>query len=86
MKYTTTSLIKELEKFPEDLVIETELAMMWNYDDKYKEYMKSMSPELFKEFTQSVAIDLCIFEGSWEKGNVSDVDGIFKKFQKIVEE
>lgn len=29
------------------------------------------------------ATNLCIFEGNWEKGNVSNVDGVFEKFQSI---
>ena len=85
MKYTTTSLIKMLKKFPVDLPIETELSMMWNYPDHVKEHIKYMSDEDFKEYTMNQATDLCIFEGSWEKGNISDVDGKFKKYQKIME-
>ena len=34
MKYTTTSLIEILKKFPKDLPIETQLAFMWNYPDE----------------------------------------------------
>ena len=56
---------------------------MWNYPDELKEKMNDMSPEDFMEFTMNNATDLCIFEGSWEKGNVSNVDGKFEEFQKI---
>lgn len=79
-KYTTTSLIEILEEFPEDLPIETELALLWNYPDDLRNEMGNMSNEEFLILTQENATDLCIFEGSWEKGNVSDVDGKFKEF------
>lgn len=39
--------------------------------------------EEFRDLTMNHATDLCIFEGNWEKGNVSNVDGVFEKFQKI---
>ena len=81
-KYTTTSLIETLKEFPEDLPIETELALLWNYPDKLKTKMDTMSKEEFIELTQENATDLCIFEGSWEKDNISDVDGKFEEFYK----
>lgn len=83
-QYTTTSLIEILSKFPKDLPIETELALMWNYPDKLRDKMDSMDSEEYVEFTMNHATDLCIFEGSWDKGNVSDVDGKFEKFQKVI--
>lgn len=83
MKYTTTSLIEVLEKFPKDLPIETELSFMWNYPDEFRSSMEILSEEEFIELTQKNATNLCIFEGSWEKGNVSDVDGKFEKFQQM---
>lgn len=79
-KYTTTSLIETLKEFPEDLPIETELALLWNYPDNLKTKMDTMSKEEFFTLTQENATDLCIFEGSWEKDNISDVDGKFKEF------
>ncbi|MBO6274243.1 MAG: hypothetical protein J6M91_01655 [Methanobrevibacter sp.] len=84
-EFTTTSLIEFLLKFPKDLPIETELACMWNYPEEILEKMEDMSAEEFREFSMNKATDLCIFEGSWEKGNVSNVDGKFEKFQKIIE-
>lgn len=79
-RFTTTELIEFLLKFPEDLQIETELSCMWNYPDELKDKMNDMSSDDFMEFTMNNATDLCIFEGSWEKGNVSNVDGKFEEF------
>lgn len=74
MKYTTTSLIEILKKFPENTPIETELAFMWEYPEELKEIRNSYSEEYFRELTMQKATSLCIFEGSWEKGNVSDIE------------
>ena len=83
MNYTTSTLISLLEKFPQDLIISTELAFMWNYPDELLVEKDCMSDDEFKELTIKNATGLCIFEGSWEKGNVSDVDGKFEEFQNI---
>ena len=70
-KYTTTSLIKVLEKFPEDLPIETELAMVYNYDDD--KIIEETSGKTFKDEDEVYdiyskhATELAIFEGSWEE-------------------
>ena len=83
-KYTTTSLIKKLEKFPANLPIETELACLFNYDsDKAieetagKEY--DNEEELF-DVHMKYATELAIFEGSWEEDNISDLEGIMPKY------
>lgn len=74
-KYTTTSLIKELEKFPEDLPIETELAMVYNYDsDKVL-----ADQDVFDDYAKH-ATELAIFEGSWEDDNISDLNNIMPKY------
>ena len=83
MRYNIEELINILNKFPKNLKIETELALMWNYSDDILKYQDQMSAEEFRDFTMNHATDLCIFEESWEKGNVSDVNGVFKKYQKI---
>lgn len=83
-KFTTTSLIKLLLNFPKDLPIETEIAVMWNYPNELYDKIDSMDSKEYKEFTMNHATDLCIFEGSWDKGNVSNVDGKFEKFQNII--
>lgn len=38
MRYTIEEFINILNKFPKDLKIETELALMWNYPDDILEY------------------------------------------------
>lgn len=83
MKYNIKELINILNKFPKDLKIKTELALMWNYPDDILKYQDQMSTEEFRDLTMNHATDLYIFEGGWEKGNVSNVDGVFKKYQKI---
>ena len=80
-KYTVNDLIKELEKFPKNLPIETELAFMWNYPTELLEYFEDYDEDDFVLLTQANALDLCIFEGSWEK-NVSNVDGKFEEYFK----
>lgn len=82
-KFTTTSLISFLKQFPEDLPIETELAIMWNYPDELITDGVDTSSDEFAVKTMNNATDICIFEGNWEKGNVSDVDGKLEEFQKI---
>lgn len=81
-KYTTTSLIETLKEFPKDLPIETELSLLWNYPDNLTNQKENMGNEEFFRLTQENATDLCIFEGSWEKDNISDVNGKFKEFYK----
>lgn len=82
-KFTTTSLIDFLEKFPKDLPIETELAIMWNYPDELITEDVDTGSDEFTLTTMENATDICIFEGDWGTGNVSDVDGKFEEFQKI---
>ena len=83
-KYTTTSLIKELEKFPEDLPIETELAMVYKYDDdKVIEETSGKTYNDIKELCDDYAkyaTELAIFEGSWEEDNISDLNNIMPKY------
>ncbi|MBQ2651917.1 MAG: hypothetical protein IJF83_00020 [Methanobrevibacter sp.] len=80
MKYTVSEFIELLNKFPEDLPIETDLSLMWNYPEELKSKKDSMADEEFVRYTQENATDLCIFEGSWERGNISDVDGKLEKY------
>lgn len=83
-KYTTTSLIKTLEKFPEDLPIETELAMVYNYNDD--KVIEETSGKTFKDMDEVYdiyskhATELAIFEGSWEEDNISDLNNIMPKY------
>lgn len=82
-KFTTTSLIKLLKEFPKDLPIETELSLLWNYPDELRKYYDKIPYDEYEELTIQKATDLCIFEGSWEKDNISDVDGKLKEFLKV---
>lgn len=83
MKHTVKSFIEFLEKFPEDLVIETELACLWDFPEELQEIKNGYSDEYFRELTQMKATKLYIFEGSWETGVVSDLEGkLEKKFKK----
>ena len=77
-KYTTTSLIKELEKFPKDLPIETDLAFAYD-DDFYSEGEYDSEEDLYDAF-KAHAIRLAIFEGSWEEDNISDLNNILPEF------
>lgn len=57
MKWTTTSLIEELQKFPEDLEIITELSLLWNYPPEIMEG-NDISTDEFKEYSQNKAVKL----------------------------
>ena len=90
-KYTTTSLIKELEKFTEDLPIETELAMVYNYDDD-KVLAESRDTyediqDVFDDYAKH-ATELAIFEGSWEEDYEQKRNKVAEKFiiQKTLKE
>lgn len=84
MKYTTTSLIRTLEKYPENLPIETELAFIFNYDsDKVLEEVSGKTydnEEELYEVYEKHATELAIFEGSWEEDNISDLNNILPKY------
>lgn len=79
-KYTTTSLIKELKKFPEDTPIETDLAFIFNYNDMWNFFKDEMSDDEFLDFSKSKATDVAIFEGSWEEDNISDINNIMPNY------
>ena len=83
MYYTVGELIEELNKFPKDLEILTELSMMWNFPKEIKTKIDELDMDDYVRLTQKEAYELLIFEGSWEKDNISDVDGLFwKHFQE----
>ena len=80
-KYTTTSLIKELKKFPEDTPIETDLAFIFNYNNIWCDCFKNeMSDNEFLDFCKMTATDIAIFEGSWEEDNISDINNIMPNY------
>ena len=73
-KYTTTSLIEFLEKFPRDTPIKNDLALMWNYNDNPPHLRVSktfLDEDDFRELSIKEATFLCIFEGDWEDGSVT---------------
>lgn len=82
MKFTVGSLIKELEKFPEDLEIVTELSFLWNYPDSLME-SEDVGSDGFEDLSKANADELLIFEGSWEKDNISDVDNILEEYLQV---
>lgn len=84
MKFTVQSLIDELSKFPTNLEIITELSFMWNFPEEIREeYDGDINSKDFAEYSKSQANELLIFEGSWEKDNISDVDNILEEYLQV---
>lgn len=80
-KYTTTSLIEELQKYPENTPIRTELALLYHYNDLCHFFREEdESDEDFLTYCKSTASDLCIFEGSWEEDNLSDLNNLIPEY------
>lgn len=80
-KYTTTTLIEELQKYPENTPIRTELAFLYHYNDLCHFFREeNESDEDFLTYCKSTASDLCIFEGSWEEDNVSDLNNLITEY------
>lgn len=79
-KYTTTSLIEELKKFPEDTPIKTDLAFIFNYNNMCDCFKNEMSDDEFLDFCKKTATDVAIFEGSWEEDNISDINNIMPNY------
>lgn len=80
-KYTTTTLIEELQKYPENTPIRTELALLYHYNDLCHFFREeSESDEDFLTYCKSTASDLCIFEGSWEEDNLSDLNNLIPEY------
>lgn len=80
-KYTTTSLIKELENFPKDTVIRADLAFIFNYDeDIISPKSSNETDDDFLERCKKVATDVAIFEGDWKKDNISDLENIMPEY------
>ena len=59
-KYTTTSLIEELKKFPEDTPIKTDLAFIFNYNNMCDCFKNEMSDDEFLDFCKKTATDVAI--------------------------
>lgn len=80
-KYTTTTLIEELQKYPENTPIHTELAFLYRYNDLCHFFRKEdESDEDFLNYCKSTTSDLCIFEGSWEDDNLSDLNNLIPEY------
>ena len=80
-KYTTTTLIEELQKYPENTPIRTELALLYHYNDLCHFFREEdESDEDFLNYCKSTASDLCIFEGSWEEDNLSDLNNLIPEY------
>lgn len=80
-KYTTTTLIEELQKYPENTPIRTELALLYHYNDLCHFFREEdESDEDFLTYCKSTASDLCIFEGSWEEDNLSDLNNLIPEY------
>lgn len=80
-KYTTTTLIKELQKYPENTPIRTELAFIYRYNDLCHLFREEdESDEDFLNYCKSTASDIAIFEGSWEDDNLSDLNNIIPEY------
>lgn len=70
MRYTTTSLIEVLSKFPKDLEIDTELSFLFNYPKELDHLSDTMTRREFIDLARRKATKLCLFEGSWEDGTI----------------
>ena len=71
MRYTTTSLIEVLSKFPKDLEIDTELSFLFNYPKELDHLSDTMTRREFIDLARRKATKLCLLEGSWEDGTIS---------------
>lgn len=83
MKFKTIEdLIKLLEKFPKQAKLITELFLLWDYPDSLKEKKELFPVDVFNQMTMHNAYRVAIFEGSWSKNNVSNVDGCLEEILK----
>ena len=83
MKFETIEdLIGLLEKFPKHAKLMTELSLLWDYPDSLKEEKELFSEGVFNQMTMHEACRVAIFEGSWSKNNVSNVDGCLEEILK----
>lgn len=71
LRYTTTSLIEVLSKFPKDLEIDTELSFLFNYPKELDHLSDTMTRREFIDLARRKATKLCLLEGSWEDGTIS---------------
>ena len=80
-KYTTTSLIEELKKYPEHTIIQTELAFIYKYNDLCDLFREDCwSDNEFLDYCKENATEVAIFEGNWDTDEISDLNNILPKY------
>lgn len=84
-KFTIKTLIKFLSKFPEDLPIENDLSITWEFPDDIKEQGKKdpFSKE-FHDLTIKNACKIFILEGDWDDGTVESFNELFESYRREV--
>lgn len=88
MTHRTIKELKDLlEDFPEDMKIANHICLYWFYPSELKEYEDRMTKEDYEKLTREEALDLCIFEGSWDDGSVVDSENMMEQLlEKYYEE
>lgn len=76
-KYTIESLIDFLSKFPNDLEIENEIAMTWEFPYELKHGDLDPDDKEFFELTIKNATKLFVLEGNWDKETVETFNKLF---------
>lgn len=79
---TVGELIDLLKDFPRDMKIANHICLYWFYPLELKEYQNRMQKEDYDKLTREEALDLCIFEGSWEDGSVVDHEDMMRQLLK----
>ena len=88
MKYKVYELIERLSRFPPDLEISTELAIMMTYPGEIYHKYKDLPENILDMIACASAENLCIFEGNWDDGveSISNLNGDFEKYCKTRKE
>ena len=77
-KYTTTELIKVLEKFPKNTPISNDLCMIWDFPDEIKNSKSFKNNPIV--YSQKNATGLGLFEGDWKQEGMTRKAEAFKKY------
>lgn len=77
---TVGELVNLLNQFPQDCELVTELALIWDYPDDLKRSNVKVHTDEFTNKTIKYATRVGIFEGSWSKNNISNVNGKLEEF------
>lgn len=81
VKYTVDELIKVLNKFPKDLKISNDLALIWEFDEnigKAPSLKKDIHNDEFIHKTMEYATSLFILEGDWNKETVESFEKLWE--------